>query len=484
MRYVVLATGFDGTLARDGRCDARSIAMLRALAESGRKLILVTSRQLRDVLDVFPQANLFDYLVAENGAVVHRPAARESEILAPAPSELLVHELRRRSIHPVTVGSVVVTTSVQHREILADLVERLRLDCYVSDNGESVAAVPTGVDKASGVERALEELGLSPHNLLSVGDAENDLALFELCEHGVATANANPSLKRIADRVTRASFSEGFAEVASELLETGLLDAPTRNRILLGMRAGHEVSVPPAMCSMLVCGPTASGKASLSNNVISQYLRQRYQCCLIGAFADAAPHDELESLNRFGTEQHAPKLADILATLEQPSRSALVNVAAMRSTARVQLVEQLLLKFSELQARTGRPHLVVLDNAETLLTDASAMRCVALKATSVMYVTSRPMELPRLTATSVDIVLALGDARRVFESIGDAPPVTDDFLDPGQALMWFRQSGTSPFRVDLDLNPALFHLIPEPAVSAATRAREQAADRSNEALIP
>ena len=89
MRYVVLAAGFDGTLARDGRCDERSVAVLRALAATGRKLILVTSRELRDLLDVFPEARLFDYLVAENGAVVHRPAARESAILAQAPPEAI-----------------------------------------------------------------------------------------------------------------------------------------------------------------------------------------------------------------------------------------------------------------------------------------------------------------------------------------------------------------------------------------------------------
>src|SRR5688572_24406004 len=98
VRYVVLAAGFDGTLARNGRCDERSIAVLRALAGAGRKLVLVTSRELRDLLDVFPEARLFDYLVVENGAVVHRPATRESAILAHAPPETLIHELRRLQI--------------------------------------------------------------------------------------------------------------------------------------------------------------------------------------------------------------------------------------------------------------------------------------------------------------------------------------------------------------------------------------------------
>lgn len=481
MRYVVLATGFDGTLARDGRCDARSIAMLRALSESGRKLILVTSRQLRDILDAFPQANLFDYLVAENGAVVHRPAARESEILAPAPSELLVHELRRRGIHPVTVGSVAITTSSHHRELLAELVERLRLDCYISDNGDTVAVVPTGVDKASGVERALEELGLSPHNLVSLGDAENDLALFELAEHGVATANASAVLKRIADRVTRAGFSEGFAEFASELLDTDLLDAPTRHRIVLGTRAGHEVSVPPATCSILISGPVASGNAAMCNNVVEQYMRQRYQCCVIGAFPDASA-EEMEGLSSFGDEHHPPKIADVVATLEKPNESVLVNLTALRSTARAHFVEQLIPKLESLQVKAGRPHAVVLEGADGLLSESSAMRFATLRGTGVVYVTSSPQTLPRITSDCVDIVVAIGDAGRAFETIADAPAISVEQLEPGQALAWFRRSGTSPFRIDL--LAATFDSLPDSALNAAVRARQGVANCKNEVLIP
>ena len=67
MRFVALAAGFDGTLAREGRCDERCIEALRALAATGRKLILVTGRELRELLEIFPEARLFDYVVAEKG---------------------------------------------------------------------------------------------------------------------------------------------------------------------------------------------------------------------------------------------------------------------------------------------------------------------------------------------------------------------------------------------------------------------------------
>src|SRR5262245_8927263 len=100
MRYVAVAAGFDGTLARDGCVDERCLEALRALSATGRKLILVTARELRGLLEIFPEARIFDYVIAENGAVMYRSATRQSEILAQAPPEILLQELRRRHVTP------------------------------------------------------------------------------------------------------------------------------------------------------------------------------------------------------------------------------------------------------------------------------------------------------------------------------------------------------------------------------------------------
>jgi|Tabmets5t2r1_1033131.scaffolds.fasta_scaffold25787_3 HAD superfamily hydrolase (TIGR01484 family) len=76
MRYHVLATDYDGTLAHDGRVDDDTVAALKRLANTGRKLVLVTGRELDDLLAAFPQAELFDRIVAENGALLHHPAGQ------------------------------------------------------------------------------------------------------------------------------------------------------------------------------------------------------------------------------------------------------------------------------------------------------------------------------------------------------------------------------------------------------------------------
>ena len=73
MRFRVLAADYDGTLAHHGRTSPSTVTALRRLKDSGRKLVLVTGRQLDDLQQVFPEIDLFNRVVAENGAVLYHP---------------------------------------------------------------------------------------------------------------------------------------------------------------------------------------------------------------------------------------------------------------------------------------------------------------------------------------------------------------------------------------------------------------------------
>ena len=78
--------------------------------------------------------------------------------------------------------------------------------------------LPVGVDKASGAAAALADLGLSPRDAVGVGDAENDLPLFELCGLSAAVADALPELKERADLVTRGESGAGVRELIERLV--------------------------------------------------------------------------------------------------------------------------------------------------------------------------------------------------------------------------------------------------------------------------
>src|SRR5437667_12765551 len=93
MRYLVLACDYDGTIAHDGRVDRKTLAALQRVRASGRKLLLVTGRELPDLQATFGREELFDWIVAENGALLFQPATKEVKLLAPAPPEAFVRLL-------------------------------------------------------------------------------------------------------------------------------------------------------------------------------------------------------------------------------------------------------------------------------------------------------------------------------------------------------------------------------------------------------
>ncbi|MDQ6713465.1 MAG: Cof-type HAD-IIB family hydrolase [Candidatus Dormibacteraeota bacterium] len=218
MRYLALATDYDGTLATDGAVDRETVAALQRLAGSGRKLLLVTGRQLSDLLRVFPEAMLFDAVVAENGGVLYRPATSETLVLAPPPPSPFVEALQRRGVAPIWVGQVVVATVQPNETAVVDVIKELGLELQVILNKGSVMVLPASVDKATGLRAALEQLALSPQAVVGLGDAENDQAFLAMCGCGVAVANALDALKAGAKYVTRGEAGAGVREVIAELI--------------------------------------------------------------------------------------------------------------------------------------------------------------------------------------------------------------------------------------------------------------------------
>src|SRR5437868_12369436 len=202
MRYLALATDYDGTLAHHGEVDQQTIEALRRLASSGRKLILVTGRQVDDLCRVFPEVALFDRVVAENGAVIFRPQSKELRLLAEPPPAAFVEALTKRGVDPLAGGHVVVATVQPNETAALEVVRELGLELEIIFNKGSVMILPSSVNKATGLAAALDELHFSAHNVAGIGDAENDHALLEMSECGIAVANALDSLKQHADLVT------------------------------------------------------------------------------------------------------------------------------------------------------------------------------------------------------------------------------------------------------------------------------------------
>ena len=229
MHYLLLATDYDGTLAHDGLVDQRTVTALERLRQSGRRIVLVTGRHLPDLHKVFPRLELFDRLVVENGGLLYRPETREQKPLCPPPNEKFVALLRERNI-PFALGRTIVATWRRHDTDVQTAIRDLGLDLEVIFNKGSVMVLPSGINKGTGLQAALDELGISYHNVVSVGDAENDLSFMRLSACSVAVANALPSLKECADLVMDKPRGEGVTELIDHLITDDLagLDVPPK----------------------------------------------------------------------------------------------------------------------------------------------------------------------------------------------------------------------------------------------------------------
>ncbi len=165
MRYLALATDYDGTLATAGIVADATLAALRRLLASGRKLVLVTGRQVEDLEQAFAHLDLFERVVAENGAVLYAPATAPPRALRrldePVP-RAFVEALRSRGVHPISVGQVIVATREPFESVVLDTIREMGLELHVEFNKGAVMVLPAGTTKSSGLAAALEEMRLTP----------------------------------------------------------------------------------------------------------------------------------------------------------------------------------------------------------------------------------------------------------------------------------------------------------------------------------
>jgi hypothetical protein len=428
MRYVALACDYDGTLAYDGSVDEETILALECLRESGRKLVLVTGRELDELATVFPHLVLFDRVVAENGALLYDPSTREERQLAEPPPPAFAEALRARGVRPLSVGRVIVATVSPHETVVLEAIRELGLELQVVFNKGSVMVLPSGTNKATGLTAALQDLALSPRNTVGVGDAENDHAFLALCECGVAVANALPTLKERADLVTTGARGVGVVELIKEMIGSDLRElAPrlARHRIVLGTRAdGSEVTIEPYGSSLLIAGSSGSGTSMLATAMLERLAEHGYQFCVVDPEGD---YESRAGAVVLGGRERPPALAEVLELLERPDQNVVVNLVGLPLEDRPAFFATLLPRIQELRARTGRPYWIVIDEAH---------------------------HLARVALASVDTVVAVGDAPQStivdFAKAREKPPpaLPEGALAPGEVLAWtVGEPAATAFRV-------------------------------------
>jgi HAD superfamily hydrolase (TIGR01484 family) len=234
MFFRALATDYDGTIAHDGVLDDDTASALERLRYSGRKPIMVTGRELDDLIEVCPRLDLFDLIVAENGALLYDPTSKEETLLAEPASIELVRKLEEAKVPGLSVGRAIIATWEPYEVTVLEAIRELGLELQIIFNKGAVMVLPSSVNKATGLSAALQRLGLEAKQVVGVGDAENDHAFIKTCGCAVAVANAIPALMKEVDIVTEGERGAGVTELIDRMIATDLQDiASLHDRVRL-----------------------------------------------------------------------------------------------------------------------------------------------------------------------------------------------------------------------------------------------------------
>ncbi len=454
MRYLALVVDYDGTLTLDGRVSAEVVRALERLRFSGRRAILVTGRRLDELLAICDCVRHFDLLIAENGAVIYDPATREEQRLANPPAKALIQALQRRGVSPLDVGQVLVSTDAANRGAVQDVLWDLGLEAQVIANRGAVMVLPAGINKGTGLDHGLRRLRLSRHEIVGIGDAENDHSFLERCECAVAVGNALPSIKEIADLVMSGVNGRGVVELIDELVAEDLHrmeGAVERNLITLGTRLdGTPVRLPPHGHNVLIAGPSASGKSSLAAGIIERLIEKDYQVFVVDPEGD---YGTLRDVVALGNQWRAPSVNEILSVLDDPQVNASVNLLGIELADRPHFLAQLFPSLQAMRTHTGRPHWLVLDEAHHMLPEiwGHAGATLPRQLGEVMLITVHPGHITPAVLEPVDVVIATGvepeTTLRTFAHAAGKELAWTEGLSSGEeaVVAWFTRGGDPPF---------------------------------------
>jgi hydroxymethylpyrimidine pyrophosphatase-like HAD family hydrolase len=456
MRFHVLATDYDGTIAHHGIVDDATQEAMARIRASGRKLILVTGRELPDLQKTFPNIELFDAIVAENGALIYQPGKRTTRLLGERPPDIFAKSLIDQGVSPLSVGQVIVATWQPHEQIVLETIRALGLELQVVFNKGAVMVLPSGINKAVGLRAALEDLGLSPHNAVGVGDAENDHAFLNVCECAVAVSNALPSLKDHADLVTARDHGAGVQELIDLMISSDLAvvsERLERHSLEVGTdQDGQSVRIPSYGPPVLLTGTSGAGKSTLAGGLIEQLAEQGYQFCIVDPEGDFA---DLPNIPSLGDAKHAPTVTEVMEVLTPPGQSAAVNLLGIPLADRPAYFEALMQHLHELRTRTGRPHWLIIDEAHHLMPEnrPGTQALPRETLTGVLLLTVHPEHVNPAILEDVATVVVIGaNPRDTLSSFAGAvqaaaPDIAAQPLPTGEALVWFRGGNRPLVRV-------------------------------------
>lgn len=422
--FRAVAIDFDGTLA-DGSVMPGTLAALAEARARHIRVVLVTGRIMSELRAVFPDVgDHVDAVVAEDGAVLVTSAGARNLAV---PVDRAVSEFLTARDVTHRRGQVLIACTAADEPTASAVIRELGLDCQLVRNRAELMILPAGVTKGTGLLEALGDLGLSRHNVLAVGDAENDHSLLDVCEVGVAVANAVDAIRARADVVLTRPDGQGVAELLRGplLAGRGYLH-PRRWQIGLGTdETGQAVTLPASQLNVAVCGGTGAGKSYLAGLILEQLIQLGYSVIVVDPEGDHRGLGELRDV--YVTGGHEGRLADpadVVRLLRTGHASLVIDLSHLDPDAQADYTSRLAGEVEAHRAATGLPQWVAIDEAHGPIgPNGAAHRMFAPAAKGYLLVTWRPEELSADALAALDAVITLG-----------SPALASPFVDLAAAV--------------------------------------------------
>lgn len=267
--YKLLAVDMDGTLLREDKTiSGMTFKAVQDARKKGIKVVLSSGRHIGGIVDYLKKLNLLnkgEYAVTMNGCSVQEVSSRKllykktltyedaRKIIAfgkhlGADVELVstdtfyvdkfkdffqfdadVNKTRLKVIsfdnipHNIDIYKVAFVNSKEILDKIIPLVpDSFRDEYTVVRSGDNFFEfLNKGANKGTAVAYMAEMLGISPEEVICIGDAENDTHMIKYAGLGVAMGNAYPSVKKIADYVTKTNEEDGVAHVINKFILDG-----------------------------------------------------------------------------------------------------------------------------------------------------------------------------------------------------------------------------------------------------------------------
>lgn len=259
MKYKMVVMDMDDTLLRDDlTLSEKNRETIIEAQKAGVKVVLASGRPTFAMKETAKQLGMDKfgtYMISYNGAVI-TDLSTDEIIFEKSLSKEMAHKLYDYSkehnmyIHtyvnevivtpklneytdievnitgmPVTEiddfystvkGNVIKVLMLQEPQYLKNVSEKLKE--HVEGDMNMTISKPfflefmdKGIDKASGVERIANMLGIERESVVAIGDSYNDLGMINYAGFGVCVANAKEDVKKACDYITDSNLDDGVA---------------------------------------------------------------------------------------------------------------------------------------------------------------------------------------------------------------------------------------------------------------------------------